>query len=51
MSMLSNNVNKWEDGFVLGSLVPILVFYTTNTLISMYFEIQNADYFIATIYL
>lgn len=49
MGMLSNSVNKWEDDFTLGSLVP--VFYTTNTLISMYFECLYTDYFVATIYL
>lgn len=51
MGILSNSVNKWEDDFILGSLVSILAFYNTNTLISMYFESLYADYFIATIYL
>lgn len=49
MCMLSNSVNKWQDDFILGSLVPF--FNTTNTLISMYFECLYADYFVATIYL
>lgn len=49
MNMLSNSVNKWEDDFILGSLIPVS--YTTNTPISMFFECLFSDYFVATIYL